>query len=157
MKNLILSTALIFISAGSVFSQIDPVDKNGLAIAGYDVVAYFKSGKPTKGVSSYSAVHKRVTYQFTTAENKATFLKTPEQFLPQYDGYCAYAVGKQSKKVSIDPETFKITDGKLYLFYNGTTGFSGNKFNSLDPWMADEQGLIKKSDLNWTKIKDLKK
>jgi hypothetical protein len=60
--------------------------------------------------------------------------------------YSAYSIGKQSKKVSIDPKTFKITDGKLYLFYNGITGFSGNKFNSLEPWVTDEQGLIKKSD-----------
>jgi len=157
MKNHALNIFILILIAGSVFAQTDPVDKKGLAIGGYDVVAYFKNNKPTKGVLDYSTVYKKVTYQFATTENKTIFLKTPEKFLPQYDGYCAYAIGKQSKKVSIDPETFIITGGKLYLFYNGTTGFSGNKFNSLEPWVADEKELINKSDVNWVKIKDLKK
>jgi YHS domain-containing protein len=148
---------LIFISIHAIaFGQVDPVDKNGLAIGGYDLVSYFNSLKPSKGKPEFKTVRDGVTYYFINAENQKNFEATPEKYLPQYDGYCALAIGTQSKKVSIDPMTYKITEGKLYLFFNGQLAFSGTKFNSLEPWMKDEVGLIKKSDQNWPKVKTKK-
>jgi YHS domain-containing protein len=143
---------LLLIVSANVFSQIDPVNKSGLAIGGYDLVAYFKSNKAIKGYSDFSADHNHVTYRFSSAENKAEFLSDPEKYLPQYEGYCALAIGTTRKKISIDPETFRVKDGKLYLFFHGKS-FSGAKFNSLEPWLKDEDNLIRKSDENWPVVK----
>ena len=74
------------------------------------------------------------------------FKKDPTQYEPQYGGWCAYAMGSKGEKVPIDPETFKITNGKLYLFYN--------KFfnNTLTSWNKDEPGLMNKANGNWKTI-----
>jgi YHS domain-containing protein len=150
-----LTLILILISSSIAFCQVDPIDKKGLAIGGYDVVAYFKSAKAVKGYSDFSEKYNNATYYFTNEENRQDFLKNPEKYLPQYDGYCALAIGTTKKKISIDPETFRVTDGKLYLFFHGKS-FSGTKFNSLDPWVKDEKDLIKKSDTNWPSVKQKK-
>lgn len=153
MKHLIHKIIFLqLIISSTLFAQTQPVGKDKVAIGGYDLVSYFNELKPKKGTSAIQYTYKGVHYYFATAENKAAFSKNPEAYLPQYEGYCAYAVGKQGKKVSINPETYRITNGKLYLFYNGTLGFSGGQFNSLEPWIANEAELIKLSDTNWTKI-----
>jgi YHS domain-containing protein len=117
----------------------------GIAIDGYDPVAYFKSNKAVKGSRSMSVYYDGATYYFSSAENKEAFKKTPSAYEPQYGGWCAYAMGKEGEKVSIDPETFKILNGKLYLFYN--------KFfnNTLKSWNKDETNLKAKADANWQK------
>ena len=58
------------------------------------------------------------TYRFISQQNREEFAKNPARYEPQYGGWCAYAMGKQGEKVEVDPETFKILDGKLFLFYN---------------------------------------
>ena len=91
-------------------------------------------------------VYAGVTYNFSSAENKEAFKKSPAAYEPQYGGWCAYAMGNDGSKVSIDPETFKIVGGKLYLFYN--------RFftNTLKSWNKDEVTLKKNADTNWQKI-----
>lgn len=89
-----------------------------------------------------------VKYKFSTQKNLAIFNENPEKYIPQYGGYCAYAVAIKSDKVSIDPETFEIRDRKLYLFYNawGT--------NTLKFWQNEAPAeLINKANKNWEKIK----
>ncbi|WP_452229256.1 MULTISPECIES: YHS domain-containing (seleno)protein [unclassified Lacinutrix] len=139
---------LFFITTGTIFAQeIDYNTKKGKAAAGYDVVAYFNN-EAVEGNKKYATTQDTVTYLFTTQENLNTFIKNPEKYMPQYGGYCAYAVGVKSQKVSIDPETYEIRDGKLYLFYNawGT--------NTLDLWHAENPNELKiKADENWEKIK----
>jgi YHS domain-containing protein len=119
---------------------------NGLAIQGYDPVAYFTQQKAVKGSAANALHYQGVTYYFVSNANKEVFKKDPSKFEPQYGGWCAYAMGAKSEKVSIDPKTFKITDGKLYLFYN--------KFfnNTLTDWNKDEASLKNKADGNWKKI-----
>jgi len=75
--------------------------------------------------------------------DKEEFKKNPSRYEPQYGGWCAYAMGKDGSKVEVDPETFKIIDGKLYLYYN--------KFfnNTLKSWNKDEPNLKAKADVNW--------
>jgi YHS domain-containing protein len=150
-----LSFFLFILISFSGFAQVDPIDKNGLAIGGYDLVSYFKSGKARKGHADIAYTNNNVTYYFSSEENRTEFVKSPENYLPQYEGYCALAIGTTKKKISIDPETFKVTDGKLYLFFHGKS-FSGTKFNSLDPWIKDETNLIKKSNENWPVVKQKK-
>ncbi|WP_298220596.1 YHS domain-containing (seleno)protein [Flavobacterium sp.] len=117
-----------------------------VAIQGYDPVAYFKQSKAVKGKKEIAASYEGVIYQFSTTANKETFLKNPSAYEPQYGGWCAYAMGSNAEKVEINPETFKILDGKLYLFYNAYFN------NTLKSWNKDEGNLKKKADANWKKI-----
>ncbi|MBE99659.1 YHS domain-containing (seleno)protein [Flavobacterium coralii] len=122
--------------------------ENKLAIQGYDPVAYFTSGKAVKGKKEITVTHNGVVYYFSSKANKDAFVKNPAQYEPQYGGWCAYAMGSNGEKVEIDPETFKIIDGKLYLFYNAYFN------NTLKSWNKDEKNLKKKADANWKKLTD---
>ncbi len=137
------------------FGQIDPIDVNGLAIGGYDIVEYFQSNKAVKGDHELESIFNNAKYLFSSQENLDRFKSDPERYLPQYEGYCALAIGTTGKKISIDPHTFKVTNGKLYLFFNGRS-FSGTKFNSLEAWLEDEPGLIRKADAIWPTVKNRK-
>jgi YHS domain-containing protein len=120
------------------------LDKN-IAISGYDPVSYFL-GTPRKGSPTYAYTLEGITYHFYSAQNLAIFKQRPTNYEPQYGGWCAYAMGSSGEKVSIDPETYKIVGGKLYLFYN--------KYftNTLTSWNKDEKSLKAKADSNWIKL-----
>ncbi|MEJ1238068.1 YHS domain-containing (seleno)protein [Chryseolinea sp. T2] len=124
--------------------NVDP--KSHLALSGYDPVAYFKDAKAVKGQASIAAEYEGVRYQFASAAHKELFQKSPALFEPQYGGWCAYAMGAKGEKVEIDPETFKILDGKLYLFYNRFFN------NTLDTWNKNEAELKANADKNWVKL-----
>lgn len=116
--------------------------KNGLLIDGYDVVSYFE-GSAQKGTSRFQSTYNGAIFYFSSEKHKTAFDENPEKYVPEYGGYCAYAMGATAEKVSINPKTYKITDGKLYLFYNslGT--------NTLTLWEEDEVTLHQKADENW--------
>src|SRR5271156_1750216 len=116
-----------------------------LAIEGYDPVSYFK-GKTEQGSATYSFAYDGITYHFNNAANPAAFKKNPAGYEPQYGGWCAYAMGSTGEKVEVDPETYKIIDGKLYLFYNHFFN------NTLKTWNKSEAELKPKADANWQKI-----
>ena len=120
--------------------------EDGLAVQGYDVVAYFSEAKAVKGIPAYTVFHQGVKYRFSSVANKDEFKKNPAKYEPQYGGWCAFAMGDVGKKVEIDPETFKIVNGKLYLFYN--KGFN----NTLKSWNKNEASLKSKADVNWAKF-----
>nr|WP_199002102.1 YHS domain-containing (seleno)protein [Flavobacterium sp. ASV13] len=147
MKRLVLFV-LILIS-GVSFAQNETKRitqynlENKVAIQGYDPVGYFNQGKAIKGKKEISASYQGVTYKFSSGENKETFLKNPSKYEPQYGGWCAYAMGSAGEKVEINPETFKIIDGKLYLFYNAYFN------NTLKSWNKDETKLKSQADTNW--------
>ena len=105
--------SLVLIS-GYLFAQIDTeskkelnVSKSGLAVSGYDVVSYF-SGTPLKGKLELRLKFKEVIYYFSTESNKQKFKENPLKYAPQYGGWCAYAMGDDGSKVSVNPKTFKI-------------------------------------------------
>ena len=126
---------------------IDYNTKKGVAVKGYDVVSYF-SNTAKEGNNKYVATHDGVKYKFSSQENLDTFNANPTKYVPQYGGYCAYALAVKAKKVSIDPETFETRNGKLYLFYNswGT--------NTLESWLNESPDDLKvKADENWKNIK----
>ncbi len=120
--------------------------ENKVAIQGYDPVAYFTQKKAVKGKTTLATTYEGVVYYFSTQTNKEAFVKTPSSYEPQYGGWCAYAMGSSADKVEINPETFKILDGKLYLFYNAYFN------NTLKSWNKDEVNLKKKADTNWKKL-----
>lgn len=119
---------------------------NKLALQGYDPVSYFLQKKPLKGKKELAVQFEGVTYYFASPVDKDTFLKNPKNYEPQYGGWCAYAMGSNGEKVEVDSETYKILDGKLYLFYNAYFN------NTLKSWNKDETKLKKQADKNWQKI-----
>ncbi|WP_298779692.1 YHS domain-containing (seleno)protein [uncultured Polaribacter sp.] len=137
---------LFLVISTSIFSQKTNYNtKKGYIAEGYDVVAYFKN-KAEKGKKEFSTTFDNVKFKFLSKENLAIFKKNPHKYIPQYGGFCAYAIGKTGKKVKINPETFEIRDNKLYLFYNswGT--------NTLELWNKEgAEKLKEKADQNWTK------
>ncbi|HEX2683458.1 MAG TPA: YHS domain-containing (seleno)protein [Ferruginibacter sp.] len=153
MKHSFLFLALLGLVNLAVFAQ-EAVElrkkhmnlSDGIAIKGYDPVAYFTQNKAVKGNKEYSVYHQGATYYFSSVENKEIFKANPFKYEPEYGGWCAYAMGNSGEKVSIDPATFKIMNGKLYLFYN--------KYftNTLNYWNKDEANLKKKADANWPRL-----
>lgn len=150
----ILKSILVMVLVASAFgvqAQTAPVDDNGLAVGGYDVVSYF-SGKAAKGKKSITATHKNVTYRFATVSNRDAFKKNPSQYMPQFDGYCAWGVAAKDSKFPINPETYDIIDGKLYLFFNGP--FDGTPFNAIEPWNLETTSLQKAAHQKWPRVKN---
>ncbi|MFT5252133.1 MAG: YHS domain-containing protein, partial [Flavobacteriales bacterium] len=117
-----------------------------IAIQGYDPVAYFKQGRAIKGQKQFLATYEGVVYHFASAANKGLFTNNPLVYEPQYGGWCAFAMGDSGDKVAINPSTFKIIDGKLYLFYNSLFN------NTLKTWNKSQTELNKRANLNWKKI-----
>ena len=158
--------AAVTLSLASGAAQDDPqkhpqyahlnVDKNGLALAGYDPVAYFPEGgsKAAKGSKKITATHRGVTYRFANEKNKKAFVSDPERFEPQYGGWCAWALadGKGSK-VDPSPKYFTVENGKLYLFYKGLIG--GNTRKSWNKGGGAPK-LAPLADANWKRITEPK-
>jgi YHS domain-containing protein len=150
MKNLILMIGLLVVGLVSATAQIPPVDENGLAIGGYDVISYF-DGKAQKGSAKFTAEQNGATYRFVSAEHRDAFKKAPAKYLPQFDGYCAWGVAAKDSKFPINPETFDIIDGKLYLFFNGL--FDGQNFNTVLLWTEETTKLKEQAHSKWPSVK----
>ncbi len=114
----------------------------GLAVHGYDVVAYFTKGQPMVGRAKNSTVYREATYRFASKGNLDAFKNDPEKYVPQYGGYCAYGVAVGAK-FDGDPQLWRIVDGKLYLNLNE---------DIQKTWQKDIPGNKKKADRNWTRI-----
>lgn len=144
MKKLLF---IFFLASLTAYSQKDNYNtKKGFVAEGYDVVAYF-SNKTLKGDKKYTTEFDGVKFKFSTKENLGIFIKNPRKYIPQYGGYCAYAIGVKGEKVSINPKTFEIRENKLYLFYNSWG------INTLELWKEEgAEDLKQKADNNWTKI-----
>ena len=119
--------------------------KEGVALSGYDPVSYY-DGKPVEGSADLKVINRGVTYLFSSSPNLQKFKTNPDKYQPAYGGWCAYAMGASGEKVKVDPETYSIIDGRIYLFYN----FWGN--NTLEDWKENETSLRAAADKNWLKI-----
>ncbi|MBV6644343.1 MAG: YHS domain protein [Cyclobacteriaceae bacterium] len=122
------------------------MDRKGLALDGYDPVSYFQKEGPKEGLEDFEVREGYLRYLFVSESNRDLFIANPEAYRPAYGGWCAYAMGVNGDKVKIDPETFTILDGKLYLFYN----FRGN--NTLTTWKEDEVRLQVEANKYWSEI-----
>jgi YHS domain-containing protein len=119
--------------------------EHGLAIKGYDPVSYFTTGEPTPGLAQFSTTYKGAAYRFVSVENRDRFIAAPEKFVPQYGGYCAYAISL-NKIADIDPDQWAIVDNKLYL---------NNGFFAQTLWSFDKSGNIVKGNRNWPLVPKL--
>ncbi len=115
------------------------VNGSGVAVEGYDPVAYFDPGEAIKGKPEFSAQYNGVSYWFSSEANRDTFKADPEKYIPAYGGFCAYGVA-QGAKAPIDPAAFTVVNGKLYLNLNKSIQ---------NTWNEDIPGYIEKADKNW--------
>jgi YHS domain-containing protein len=150
MRKWIVSLCFLFTIIGYAQNENKRVKMYNLndqiAIQGYDPVAYFKQGRAIKGQKQFLATYEGVVYHFASAANKGLFTNNPLVYEPQYGGWCVFAMGDSGDKVAINPSTFKIIDGKLYLFYNSLFN------NTLKTWNKSQTELNKRANLNWKKI-----
>ena len=153
MKQFIL---VVFLALSPVLSSAKStanLDKDGVILSGYDPVSYFKGATPVKGRPEFNFEQSGVKYLFSSAENLAEFKKSPEKYTPAYQGWCSTAVLKNDK-VEIDPLNYKVTDGRLFLFYK-TEGVAKWIYGDTKKvWEKGEPDNIKKADSNWTTLKD---
>lgn len=110
------------------------------AVDGYDAVAYFTEGKPVKGSKKFKTEYMGADWYFSSQENLEKFTANPENFAPQYGGYCAWAIAEKNDFAPGDPEQWKIVNGKLYLNYNA---------DIQQRWQKDIPGFIATGDKNW--------
>ena len=143
---LMMSLTIASFGQHKVFTNSD-----NIAVNGYDVVAYFTDYEAVRGTNEHTVSLDGVSYYFSSAENAKAFKANPSAYQPAYGGYCAFAVAMKNAKVPTDPETFKIRDGKLYLFFNDY--YEGKPFNTIVPWNANEAELVDKADTNWKNLK----
>ncbi|WNJ99208.1 YHS domain-containing (seleno)protein [Thalassospiraceae bacterium LMO-JJ14] len=118
------------------------VTPEGVAIHGYDPVAYFDPGVPVRGNASHSARHFGITYWFSSSENLSKFTQNPEKYTPSYGGWCSYGV-RVGKKFDVDPNAFRVVDGRLFLQLD---------FGTQKLWKQDLAKNIDIADRLWPKI-----
>jgi YHS domain-containing protein len=118
-------------------------DAKGLALHGYDPVAYFQAGAPTTGKAELQTNHRGATYRFASAANLAQFKADPDRYAPQYGGFCAMGVALE-KKLDVDPNAWRIVDGKLYLNLNKDVQ---------KKWLDDVPGNLAQANATWPEIK----
>ncbi len=126
------------------------LDKNRVAIDGYDPVSYFKTGGPKKGSASQAYDYDGVIYHFANADNLAEFKKNPAKYEPVWGGWCGHAMALRGEKVEINPECYKIVNGRNVLFFK--TFYA----NALTNWEKEikktpENTLMKQGDDFWGK------
>jgi YHS domain-containing protein len=150
---IILVSAILMMLTVSAYSQIDQARKKefnisnkGIALQGYDAVSYFKSAAPKMGTAEFAYTYQGITYWFESKANKVEFASNSTKYEPAYGGWCAYAMGNSGEKVEVNPETFKIINNTLYLFYNAY--FT----NTLTKWNKNEAVLKAAADNNWKKF-----
>ena len=118
------------------------VDRSGLAIRGYDPVAFFTEGRPVAGSPDHQLEWQGAQWRFASAQSLAAFAADPARYAPQFGGYCAWAVS-QGYVAPGDPEQWKIVDGKLYLNFNA---------RAKELWEADQADAIKRGHANWPAV-----
>ena len=137
---LILILVIYFITAREKKSPIYSTSSG--ALDGYDPVAYFKFNKAIMGKNRYTCKWEYATWYFINHEHQRLFMENPEKYAPEFDGYCAYAMAK-GKKCKIDPESWEIVNGKLYLNYG--PGIHRK-------WLKNRSEFIRKANENWDKL-----
>ena len=131
-------------AAGWGASPVAPVNINGkgLALKGYDAVAYFEQDQAVKGSPQHFHQWMDSTWRFSSKEHGDRFAADPERYAPQYGGYCAWAVS-QGATAPIDPKAWTIVDGKLYLNYNRGVQ---------KQWRRDAPARIEEADRHWPRL-----
>ena len=121
------------------------VDEKGVGIHGYDPVAYFTVEKAVKGSSDITHAVNGVTYHFASTESRDLFAASPEKYAPQFGGFCAMGTA-MGMKLDVDPEAWRVVDGKLYLNLNPEVQTR---------WLSDVPGHLRQAEAKWAEIRDI--
>jgi len=149
IQTLLVGSLLVYTSMSLAADPINTLDKisflggferTGVAIRGYDTVAYFTKGKPVEGSKAITKRWKGAIWRFATTEHRDLFAADPENYAPRYGGYCAYGIAAQERLVKIEPDQWNIVDGKLYLNYDDELQ---------ERWKQDIKGHIAAADANF--------
>lgn len=141
VHSVLLAAALLLPQVSLAGGPVEKVnrDREGLAVHGYDVVAYFKDSRPIKGSAQFEYEWMGTKWRFSSQENRDAFAASPAQYVPQFGGYCAWAVG-HNYTADTDPDAWRIVDGKLYLNYNRSMQRK---------WEQDRSKWIDEGSRNW--------
>ena len=137
-----LVLATLFAPSARADSASDVNVIGGIALHGFDPVAYFTQNKAVLGSPHFSAMHHGVAYEFASKEDQAAFQANPEKYVPQYGGFCAFATSR-GIKADADPHEFAVSNGKLYV---------NNNEQALNLFQEDVAGNIEKADHNWPDV-----
>ena len=145
MKRLLFVTLALISICTVATAQKSPVyAPKGLALEGYDAVAFFAQGKPVKGSSLYAFQWNGAQWLFVDKADLESFKKMPEKYAPQYGGYCAYGAA-QGHKAPVEIDTWSIVGNKLYLNYSQKVKTT---------WVKDQGAFIESANKNWPQIRD---
>ena len=128
------------------------VNSENVLLDGYDLVAYQLDGEAIKGSPFNAALIDGVILHFSSKDNLRAFRRSPGKYLPSYNGYCAFAVGAKNAKVHSDPNTFKVINGRLFMFFNDL--HEGEMVNTKVFWDQNESQLHSQADKNWNMLKE---
>ena len=141
------------LAAGGAVRRPGNVSDGGLALEGYDPVSYFDR-RPVRGRSDLAATWDVVRYLFSRPENRARFEADPDRFVPRYGGWCAFGMGMDEaeaelprERYPVDPESFEIFDGRLYLFYRSP------RFDARQRWLEDPDRYRQRADATWARLR----
>jgi enamine deaminase RidA (YjgF/YER057c/UK114 family)/YHS domain-containing protein len=146
------TAALVGLLLAMFFAPTARGDEPRLSISGYDPVAYFTDGKAVPGKSEFEYLWHRLRWRFASSEHRELFVKDPDRYAPQYDGYCALGVRADAvqagagHKDTVDPEAWAIVDGKLYFTHNQ---------HWLQVWREGAEAHIRQGDRDWEAVKNL--
>ncbi len=142
---MIRTTAALFVLTAAPFAAMAADEhylSKGIAINGYDAVAYHTAGAPTKGSADFKSKYQGVTWKFSSAENRDLFAAEPAKFAPAYGGWCAVGASK-GKKLATLPDQWKVVDGQLFL--NSSEGAQA-------AFTKDTATVISKGETNWSRM-----
>ena len=125
-------------------------NEQGIAIDGFDVVAYFTEDRAVRGSAELVVNHGGAKFYFANRENRELFRKSPEQYVPRFEGFCAFGIAAHKMRVPADPRTFKIYNGDLLLFFNDL--HEGTPVNTKLMWNANEKKLHADASATWQSI-----
>lgn len=134
--------ALMFLRSQGMFASGKVYVRDGVAIGGYDAVAYFVESKPVRGSEQFVEEWNGARWLFSTIENRDRFRNAPDKYAPQFGGYCAYAVS-HNYTAKTDPEAWTIVDGRLYLNFD---------LDTQKEWLAQRDQFIADGHQNWPKV-----
>ncbi|MGD1924698.1 MAG: YHS domain-containing (seleno)protein [Paracoccaceae bacterium] len=145
IRSLVVALTLLLIPAVAAAELRSPEiykDFRGVALKGYDTVAYHTERKPVKGQDGFAYEWKDAVWFFSSAENRDKFIAEPERWAPQYGGYCAWAIAKGSTR-PINPKIFRIFNDKLYLNLN---------MKVHTEWLGEHNQFIAEADGQWPDV-----
>ena len=138
----LLTFLFLSVAIASAAELVNADSHAKIALQGYDPVAFFTDGHPTKGSPTISATHQGYNYLFASGAHKAEFERHPGKYVPAYGGYCAFGVSK-GKLFPVEIDTWEIVDGRLVLQFNQDVK---KKF------AADKEANFRKAEANWPKL-----